>query len=336
MEDVKSTAGTPAAVETTPTTTPSAAPETGLQTPAEAGKAAAVSTEATTGAAPVEGAAVTTPAAPVYNPNYKFRAFDEEKEMDEWARPLITSKEIEAKFRDLYSASHGIGKYKEAYAALSEQHNGLANAWQNLSEHVQRKDFDAFFADAKIPMEPFWEWVAEKMKYYELPPDQRKLYDERSNLARRNRELEKTKSSGDSEASKFETLKRSMRLDYVMDKPDNSKIAQEYDEGVGEDGAFRRFVASCGERIELSTGRECTAEQAFKEALRVLRINPNPPQAAPSSGNAVTPGVVTQPGSGGKPVIPNIKGSGSSPVKKKYGSIEEMRKDFGERLKSLS
>ncbi len=35
--------------------------------------------------------------APAYQPSYKFKAMDKEHEFEDWAKPLITSKEVEEK-----------------------------------------------------------------------------------------------------------------------------------------------------------------------------------------------------------------------------------------------
>lgn len=303
-------------VETPEVTTPVTAPEV---TPAT--ESPVVETSADT--------IPTEPVAPEYQPSYKFKAFNEEKEFDEWARPFIKSKDVEDNFRSLYARAHGMEKYKTDFHDVSQKYQGVNQGLDQLREYVAEGDFDSFFKDTNIPMETVWNWVKSKMEYHQMEPAQRQEYDRLTQLQRENRELKKATQSENSRGTEFEVFKREFSLDTMLRSPEYKEIASEVDKTHG-DGAFRSFVAQRGEAIELRTGKECSAEMALQDAIKWLGARNT--QAAPvnqvTNGNVVTSGT-------GKPVIPNIKGGSNSPVKKKYTSIDEMRADFDSRRKSL-
>ncbi len=306
-------------VETPEVATPETAPEAAPQTAAPEAPAVETSPDAP----PAE------PVAPEYQPSYKFKAFNEEKEFDEWARPFIKSKEVEDNFRSLYARAHGMEKYKTDFHDIAQKYQGVNQGLDQLREYVAEGDFDSFFKDTNIPMEAVWNWVKSKMEYHQMEPAQRQEYDRLAQLQRENRELKKVAQSTNSQGSDFEVFKREFSLDNMLKSPEYQKVASEVDKVHG-DGAFRAFVAQRGEAIELRTGKECTAEMALQDAVKWIGLQTT--QAAPV--NQVTNGSVVTSGTG-KPVIPNIKGGSNSPVKKKYTSIDEMRADFDSRRKSL-
>lgn len=273
-------------------------------------------------------------APPAYNPNYKFRAFGEEKEFDEWVRPLVTSKEIEDNLRGMFAKSTAMERYKEDFHTTDTELKGLKGGLDKLREHVGHNDFDSFFKETKIPMDRLWEWFKGKLEYQQMSPEARRDYDSRMGLERQNRELSRAaqaQSQSANQPSEIEVFKREFSLDNLLTQPNHSKIASDYDRDFGP-GEFKRFVASRGEAIELSTRKPCTADMALSDALKRLRLDNT--QAAQPIGNG---NIAVANGNGNpKPVIPNIRGGSASPVKQKPKSIEEMRKNFDQRRRALS
>src|SRR5574343_1562020 len=53
------------------------------------------------------------PEVPAYQPTYKFKVKDQELEFDDLFKPLVTSKEAEAKIREFHEKYHGIEEVKK-------------------------------------------------------------------------------------------------------------------------------------------------------------------------------------------------------------------------------
>lgn len=267
-----------------------------------------------------------------YQANYKFRAFDEEKEFDEWARPLVKSKELEEKFRDLFSAKYGVERYKEDLHKFKEENTSLNGGLDSLRECVRTGDFDTFFKQTNIPLEKVWNWVKEKLAYQELSPEDRKRYDEHWGLKRQNSELTKNQQMLESQFEQAQIYKKEMELQFVTSSPEVSQIQQEVDTRAGQPGKFRELVIQKGLATEQLTGRECTAQQAVQAVIQDMKYlgygGSHATQVAGQPGRVVSPQ--------NKPTIPNIKGQGSSPVKAKPKTIAELRRNIEKRFSQAS
>ena len=304
-----------AAVETTETTAPetvSAAPET--------------ATTETASASPEGSDPKATP--PAYNPDYKFSAYGEEGEVEDWVKPYMKDKASEENFKKLYSKAHAFEKAREKLERTRGENQGLTGEVgeykQGLNElraHVKNKDFHQFFKRLNVPMAAVWEWVNEQVQYQELPPDQKARYDEAMRLKRENLELQNNYTSTSETHNQTLTRLANMELDIALSKPDYAEVQNYIDTKKGRKGAFREFVIQRGLEIERQTGKDCNPHDAIKDAVEWLDYSPN---------QEATPGqpLVTKPSS--KPVIPNLKTGGVSPVKKRASTLKELRAEVAQ------
>lgn len=275
-----------------------------------------------------------TQPAPAYQPNYKFKAYDKEHEMDEWTRALIKDKETEEKFRSLYAKGHGIEemkgkleKYRNDYQKVNEDFTGTQAGLDRLKGHVSNGDFDAFFKETNIPLGKVWEWVEHKIKYNELSQEDKRRYDEAIQVKRQNMDLANKANSTDTKYQEVLSRQKQIEMKYALSEPETKQLQQSFDERIGRDGAFQEFVAEQGYLIEQSTGKDCPVEVAVKRAIAILG---NTPGGLSQPTQAVTQ--VVPPGP--KPVIPNIKGGSVAPVKKRPQNLKEMRADIAQRMAS--
>lgn len=269
-----------------------------------------------------------TPADPEYVPNLKFKAFDEEKEFDEWVKPLIKSKEEEEKFRDLYSRAHGIERYKSDFHTTKQEVTNLKQGIESLKEHLRNDDFDSFFQETNIPMDKVWNWVKQKLAYSELSPEEKQRYDETWRLKRERSQLSKTNQTVTSQFQEAQVRQKQLELDYVCSTPDVSQAMKSFDERIGKSGAFVDFVIQKGLAKEQLTGRECSVQEAVQEVMSLIKAFGGNQVAQAAAANAN--GVVAAKGT--KPLLPNIQGKAVSPVKKKPGSFKELRAQVESRL----
>ena len=279
---------------------------------------------------------------PAYTPNYKFNFTDgtgkkQEAEIEEWARAFIKSKDDEEKFRTLYAKSHGMDSFKSRleqargeFTEVANEYSGLRTGIDQLKKYVEAKDFDEFFKSVNIPNEWIYEWVRNKVQYQNLPPDQKKVYDDTISARRRAQELERDSQTYQTQYQEAVTRNKELELDMVLSKPDINSMVQEYDRSNGRIGAFRDQVAIQAYALESMTGKNVSAQEAVDNLLRLMGRGMNQP---PVQAGANQPPVVSQ---GEKPIIPNIKARGSSPVAKRPANLAEMRRQIQERFDQAS
>lgn len=264
-----------------------------------------------------------TPAA--YNPNFKFKVLDKELEFDELLRPLITNKEIEDKVRELYSKGHGIDHIKEQRQALQEklgklepQYTSLNKGLDMLNSMVQKGDYFGFFNALKIPEEDILKYALSRVKYKELPPEQRAEQDRAYQEQQRLGYLENSNQQLLEMYQNQAVSQRSNELDSYLSRADIGQVVQAFDARVGQPGAFRDEVIKRGQYYaSVGGGKDISVEQAVNEVMHLLG---GAAQKAPS----VNPATVAA--QQAKPVIPNIKGRGTSPTKQAIRSVKDLKK----------
>jgi hypothetical protein len=103
---------------------------------------------------------------------------------------------------------------------------------------------------------------------------------------------------------------------------------REFDQRMGQVGAFREQVILAARTLEMARGQKVSASQAVNHILTLMgRTSGSHTGAAP-----IQPGVVAS----NKPVIPNIRARGGSPIKKVPTSIDELKAQTKARLAELN
>lgn len=269
---------------------------------------------------------------PEWQPNYKFKVKDKELEFDDWVKPLVT-KETQDKFREVFEKAHGIDAVKqdrqslrEELRAIREEKERIDTSLQYLSQYVQKKDYRSFFEALQIPKEEILRYAIDELKYQEMSPEQRQEIDAYRQNQYRLSQLEMQNQQLMREYESMTQAQKVNELESELSRQDIAEMARSYDARVGEPGAFRKEVISRGAYWESVHGQTISAKQAVDEVLRLVggTVGSAPQAGAPSQ--TMTPGqAVVQ--NRQKPVIPNVQGaSGSSPAKKRPGSIEDLRR----------
>lgn len=282
-----------------------------------------------------EGGDGAIPTIPTYTPNTKFKVMDKEHEFDEWIRPHIKDAETEKKAKELYEKAYGLDYVKPKYESSQKELETVKTSYQSLyndaAEALQYKNMsmdssgqltnsaalEAFFKKTSLPNEVVYQWVLEKLNRNNLPPDQRRVYDERDakDLERfhQSRQIEES----DSRYQKIATQAREAEVNYVLARPDINQVVQNYDSEHGT-GSFKRFVAVMGKQHFDIHGEDPSGETAVSEVLKYI--------GKAYRGQTAQPMVPTASGEKPLPVIPNVSGKNISPTKKSPRSIEDIRK----------
>jgi len=274
-----------------------------------------------------------------YTPNFKFKAADKEQEFDDFVRGAVKNAEQEKKLRELYEKAYGLDhvksereKYRNDYKTVNEQYSALNKGLDQLSVMLRNKDYHGFMESLKIPEQDILQYALSRVQYKEMPPEQRQQLDQQYEAQQRLAYLEQANQELVSGYQSQMVQQRASELDGYIGRPEVSQVASEFDARVGRQGAFRDEVIRRGQYYaSLPNSQDITVEQAVQEIMNIVgRPQPQGMQAQGQNQMVGTQAPVQQ---NTKPVIPNIKGRGTSPVKKAVRSIDDLRaraRDFAE------
>jgi hypothetical protein len=273
-------------------------------------------------------------AVPAYQPNYKFKVLDKELEMPDWAKGAVDSPEKEAELREVMEKVHGFEHIKQSRNEFAQraqqagqQAEHLRGAIQGLAEFVRKGDLAGFFNELKIPEQAILEYARQVQM---MTPEQRQVQAMQRDYQARMAAVEAENSNYRSQVTQQAGQQRAQEVDIYMARPDVSSAAQAYDARAGKPGAFREEVYNRGALYWHQFKKDIPVEQAVRETLSLIGAQAQPAGASQTSGAPQTgrSGVVPPSASAqqrGKPVIPNLAGSGSSPVKVVPKSIKQLR-----------
>lgn len=299
--------------------------------------------EAASEAAPVsegseagtDGAIEGGEAAP-YSPNLKFKVMEQEHEIDKFFHGFIKDADAEKKFRELHEKAFGLdtvkGRLTETRETLQSTKSELGNyktAVSDLRDLYKARDFDTFFQKLNIPQEDILQWVAEKVSYNELSPDQKAMYDRSMQDRREAFEARKQVREIGSQSEERSLEAKRVLLTSELAKPDVKTFADAYNAKVGKPNAFWEEVCKAGEyAYRTENGIDLPPQEAIKRVMDAYRPFVGVTETA--AGNSAVPASntpkVVQPNSA--PTLPNVQGSaGRSPVgKAKPRSVEDLKK----------
>jgi uncharacterized protein YktA (UPF0223 family) len=281
--------------------------------------------------APVEGQAAALTPAEQYQADYKYKVWNEERELDPRVRGIIKSKEDEKWLKDVFERADGIDRIKQHREESNQKLAKINHEVQGVLKAADLGDYATVF-NSIVGSKPELKQLLTGMGYskdeiirhaYEmaqLTPEQEQYYSRQSELERRNRELEMTLTSREEyeKQRKVETATQDLRT--ALSQPDIAPLVSAYDQAVGP-GAFWDEVRKVGVAHHAMTGQDISVQQAVNEVTRLMRTGQQafaPMQAAPQAATASR--------SGELPVIPSVGSGGSqTPARKKVRSLADMR-----------
>lgn len=265
-----------------------------------------------------------------WEPNYSYKVKDTELEFDEWARPLVQNKELEEKFRDVFSKAHGLEEVKtsrdslkEELAAIKPDYERITSTIQSLNTMVEKNDYRSFFEALQVPKEAILRYAVDELKYQEMPAEERAMIDHQRSENERLRRLEEQNNYLTEEYKGVVQNQMQNELQSQLSRPEIAQMVNDYDTRMGQPGAFQREIINRGALHEQLHKETLSATQLVNDFVRMLG-GVQQPQAQQTShpGSGQTP--VIRPKE--KAVLPNVLGaSGTSPSKKQPKSIEDLR-----------
>lgn len=281
-------------------------------------------------------------APPAYTPDFKLKVYDEEKELDDpFLKALIKDADSEKKVKEIAQKYLGFDTVKERHEKTKSDFQGYMQTTQPVVEYynkaskmLQQGDLSSFFEFLKIPDDAIFKFAVAKAEEAQLSPEQRQFLHNQRQVWKDKMGLEEQNQSLQSSQQKQLSEFRAQELNWVMARPDVNNIAQAYDSKVGTKGAFRQLVIDKGLAHFAATKGDLSAEQSAMEVMKYIGVlvQPQGQMAQPGQTTNTTPLI---PQSGQPPIIPNVTGRGTSPVKKQIRSIADLKKR-GEELSTRS
>jgi hypothetical protein len=269
------------------------------------------------------------PAAPAYTPNFKYKAALQEKELDEFWRPLVKDADSEKKVKELFTKVDAFDFIKSKKEETEKNLQSLAQDYQQVSSTVHKfnnsvksGDLSSAFRLAGITKEQIFRWTQQQLALMEMPPEQRQQFEQFEQAQMQKSNLEEQVSMLQEQYQQQAVQARSMQLDVALAKPEVSQFSQAWDTHSGQPGSFRQFVIEEAQKAYYTTQQDLSPEQAIAMVMQRFGKFLN-------TGDTVAPtpqAASIQAAQQAKPVIPHVAGKAASPIKKVPRSLDDLRK----------
>jgi len=159
-----------------------------------------------------------------------------------------------------------------------------------------------------------------------LPPEQQVVHDRQLAAERRAYDAEQSLLNVETENQQQEVTALRQQMDVAFARDDVRAFQTHFDTALGKEGAFRDEVLTRGDLAWRATKRRMTAQEAIDEVMGIYGPGKHA-QAAPAPAAQLAPPPQNAPAASPQTnVLPNVRGSGGSPLKTKPKSIEDLRK----------
>lgn len=298
--------------------TESVAPETSVSEAPDTQEASSETTETSS-----------QPETPAYKPDYKLKVYGEEKDLeDPFLKELMKDADSEKKVKEIAQKYLGFDTVKGRHEKLSTEYQEFQKTTQPVVEYynkasqmLQKGDLEGFFDLTKIPDEMIFKYAVQKAEQAQMSPAQQQQIQQQKQMMREREYLQEQNQSLQTRQQQQLSQFRAQELSWVLARPDVHNVASTFDQKVGRPGAFRQAVIDKGlAHYAATNGKEdLSAEQATQEVLKLIGAVVTPTAQTPPQ-----QGLIQQ--NGAPPIIPNVSGRGTSPVKKQVRSIADLKK----------
>lgn len=282
------------------------------------------------------------PALPSFQPNWKYKAFGKEKEIDAFWQPLVKDADSEKKVKDLFTRADAFDDLKSRNENTQNQFQGLLTEYQALDRDVRKViqfknsgDLENFFNSVKISDDQIFDYARRKLEMANLPPEQRQAFALQAQERQRLYDLQEQNQYLEQNYQTQAVHARTTQLDMVMMTPEIQSAANAWDQKTGMEGSFRDLVIEEGQRHAYTTGEDLppavVANRVLSRFGKFLAESQAPGTASPAGnpGSMHSPQAPLPPGTTQvvtKPVIPSASGRGTSPVAKSPKSIDDLKR----------
>jgi len=265
--------------------------------------------------------------------NFSYQVRDESKEFDEFVKPFITDEKTYKHFQDLYTSRDGLQLAKTERDEVQQKYDNLDQSLNTLNQFVQKRDAASFIRELGLPKQMFVDFAINELKYQEMSPEEKSRIDAQNHADQQVYQLQQQNNQLQQQYQTQAQQQKAFELDHGLNAQDILPLVNQYDAQVGRPGAFREFAIERGIYNSQINNRDMSANEAISETIAMLGLKAAgaPPQHTNTHAGAQGQQPVVQ---DPKPVIPNLKGRGTSPVKKIPTSIDDLRQIAAQRAAS--
>jgi hypothetical protein len=289
---------------------------------------AEVTTESTPSTTTEQEIASTEAQIQAFQPDFKFKVMDEEKEFDEFLRPVIKDADTQKKIKELYEKAYGLDYVKPKYEgtkkeleAIKPQFQAISNDLKLVGQHLKNQDLGSFFKTFNLTDEQVLEYAVKRLEYLEAPPEKRQQIDkelqfkgQHASISLENEQLKAYKEQ--QEATVFHN-----EFKTALSTPEVQSIVQSFDTRAGKQGAFAQAIIQHGMTQSRLAGQDLPVQAVVQSFIQTFGLTPQPSQAASMSQVPTSSGEPAQ----RKETLPRVQGTGVSPVAQKVKSLDDLK-----------
>lgn len=276
---------------------------------------------------PLEGAQ-TPPESGTFVPNFKVKVMETEREIPELFRPLMKDEASAKAVKEIMEKAFGLDyvkpKLEETRAQLAQvggEHQAIVSQIRIAQQQFQSGDIDSWLKTLAVPEERILQWVADKLEYSKLPPEQKAILDARKQSDTRAQQAEQQAAFYQQQHEQSLTQQVQMGLDSVLARPDVDVVAKAYDARTGKPGSFKAEVNRRGDYIWRTTNKLTPPESLVQELMQIVGPLAPPAAVSPPAQAAAAPAAPAAK----TPVIPNISGRSTSALPPTVRSLADLR-----------
>jgi len=275
-----------------------------------------------------------------YEFNRSYKVLDQEKEFPEWVNQVVRDEESEKMIRDLFERADGLDSVKTDRTQLREELQSVKGnyetqqaAMQQLGQLIQNQNdpnsVETLLHELNLNPQNVLQWA---LNYAQQTPEQRAAAEQQRQVQVQAQQQQSQAQNWQQQAQNYATMYRDLMIDNQLRTPEISEAVNSYDTRMGKPGAFRELVLQHGQFLYHQTRQDAPVEQVVDQVMAMTGLkNLNPTPSEPAGQRPPAQNVVRQPNSE-KPVIPPVRGTGASPLKKQVRSIADLKERYQQSL----
>lgn len=295
-----------------------------------------------------EGEETETPEGEGFKPNTLFKAGVYNKEtkqleqkeftIDPKFAAIMTDPDSEKMVRELHEKAHGLESVKERFQEARQFATTVTSENREIKSSIQLAKstynaavksgnwlkLDDFFQMLDIPSENIMKYALAKVELSEMDPQQRQAVMEKLEGDRRAERLTQERESLVSETASLAQANKQMQVDFVMNKPEVSALADAFDARVGKPGAFKAAIYREGSLAWANEKKDLPVVEAVERVIQNYGLKgvggAAPAANAPAPGQGKQATVVKR----ATQTIPNISSRTASPLPSKPKNLDEL------------
>ena len=261
--------------------------------------------------------------APAWNPDWKYKFNGQDKEVDEFFRPLAKDQAALEKVKDMIQRAEAVEMHKQKskqYETEISQYKPTVDNVNKLRELYHAGEHERVLESIGYDDETLFKIVQEKLNRQQMPAEQQAMWQEKQRLALEKEQLLAQNEQYRSQAMQELAARTNYELDNELGKADYQAVKTAYEAANGS-GSFKQLVVERGSYLVDKAGKHVPPSEVMAGLMK--EFSPFVQHNQQTAG-AVD---VTQQAAPAKPrIIPNVGRGGGSPARTAITSLDQLKK----------